>query len=263
MEKFGYRKYNKNFSKRQKIIMQTETEKIFAEQLEKLPPEVIDFLSSADWGNDLKEIGTLYNLSAEEIATFKMEVSFVLSGLVHPDDFKETLGKEIGMGGEFLDILVSATEQKIFASIRPALLAFFEKEDAEDSQENQNLPTQTEQKETASDFIDNLGVQLPSKAMVWNKTPDTAPDNLPTGEEGLFLPNLTPKSSNLGVELPSDAGSIESVQPFEEKMRRVFTVGQQSIDDLSLITPERQAVSPQNTNPSRIYHADPYREDVE
>ncbi len=243
--------------------MQTETEKIFTEQLGKLPPEIIDFISSSNWDTDIDEIGALYNLSPEETTQYKREVTLTLVGLVHPDEFKETLKQEMGMDGTFLDTIVATTEQRIFAPIRPALIAFIEAEDAKEIPEREGVSTPT----------DGADVGLPEKALlqnevpiipglvpppaiepekVWAKTPDVAPDNLPTGETESFLPNLTPKQANVETDVPH-----EDVPPFEEKMKRVFTAGQQSIDELAINTPNAQPVA------TRPYHADPYRESID
>ena len=243
--------------------MQTETEKIFAEQLGKLPPEIIDFISSTNWDADINEIGMLYNLSPEELQVYRREVTLTLVGLVHPDEFKETLKQEMGMDGTFLDTIVATTEQRIFAPVRPALIAFFEAEDAKETLEEGSVPEPMNEGEVT---LSNEALQQQEALIipglisppatepekVWAKKPDIAPDNLPTGEVESFLPNLTPKQTDLGTEVPS-----ESVPPFEEKMKRVFTAGQQSIDELAINTPQAQPVA------THSYHADPYREAIE
>src|SRR3972149_4972583 len=65
--------------------METETEQIFKEQLGKLPAEVVDFISSASWEENLDEIAALYNLPEKEQGDFKLEVTLVLAGLIPPD----------------------------------------------------------------------------------------------------------------------------------------------------------------------------------
>ncbi|MFZ2303215.1 MAG: hypothetical protein WAV98_00290, partial [Minisyncoccia bacterium] len=112
--------------------MENETEKILKEQLRKLPKEVRDFILSASWDTDADEIGSLYNLSEEEVALFKQEVTLVLAGLIHPDEFKDTLeGEGLVTNRAVLEAIVANVEEKIFAPIRPALISFFEKESSE------------------------------------------------------------------------------------------------------------------------------------
>ncbi|MBI5401028.1 MAG: hypothetical protein HZB12_02860 [Candidatus Yonathbacteria bacterium] len=257
--------------------MNNETEQIFTEQLGKLPKEVVDFISSANWDTDLDEIGSLYNLSEEELSNFKREVTLVLAGLVHPDEFGSMLEQEVGIHGAVLDAIVNATEQKIFAPVRPALIEFFESETRNDAEQTQTAAEEALVAPTSPSVVSGqlpVVPHIPPIPLVPNvppasRMPDVAPDNLPTGEEPeSFLPPLQPKSPNLGVELPSKLPS-KPAHPFEEKMKRVFTAGQQSMGDLTLEpAPPSESTQPQILVPTaptsaRVYHADPYREPVE
>lgn len=216
--------------------METETEKIFAEQLAKLPRVVVDFISSTNWDTDAEEIGSLYNLSGKALSDFTREVTFVLMGIIHPDEFSEVLEQELEIKGAILEALVANVEKKIFAPIRPALIEFFEKEAKENAEE---AP------------VEATTAEKPRMQM-----PDVAPDNLPTAEGDESL--LPPIPLKFGSEV---AGS--PAHPFEEKMKKVFTAGQQSLGDLA-IEPPSQASSPtQASKAPPIFHADPYREPIE
>lgn len=228
--------------------MEDETENVFKEQIGKLPKEVVAFLSSSNWSSDADEIGSLYNLSHEELVAFKREVTLVLAGLVHPDEFKEVLEQEVGIAGAVLDEIVKSVETKIFAPIRPALIEFLKKEDAEKTAEEPVV-----EKETATAPMEKPRVQIT----------DVAPDNLPVGEEiAPLIPLIPAKAPNLEAEPPS-----EPAHPFEEKMKKVFTAGQQSMGDLTIGAAAPASVEPQAPpqapNAPRIYHADPYREPIE
>lgn len=223
--------------------MNEETQQIFEEQMKKLPIEVVDFLSSANWDGDLDEIGSLYNLSEDELYNFKSEATLVLKGLVHPDEFGDNIEKEVGIQGAVRDAIVATVEQRIFAPVRSALVDFLEQEEGE---------------EVASGDKETIPEELPpakepevkeKKSTAWKS--GVAPDNLPVAEPPEYLtPPIPSKTSNLEVEPPSE-------HPFEEKMKRVFTAGQQTTGDLTL-TP----VAPQA--PSTAHHIyDPYRETIE
>lgn len=250
--------------------MDNETQKIFEEQVGKLPNEVVTFLSSSNWKTDIAEIGALYNLPEKELSDFKREVILVLVGLVHPDALKEMLSQEVGLRGAVLEALVSNVENKIFAPVRPALLEFFESETGEHESQLSKIENEIQKQEAS--------VSL-APAKEWGRMPDVAPDNLPTGEEeaGPLLPPIPQKSSP--SETPP-SWDITPTHPFEEKMKKVFTAGQQSMSDLTL-EPARQnspqenlggTVAPQapapvtpTSSPSNtpsISH-DPYREPVE
>lgn len=228
--------------------MEDETENVFKEQLSKLPKEVIAFLSSANWSGDTDEIGSLYNLSGEELVAFKREVTLVLAGLVHPDEFREVLEQEVGIAGAVLDEIVKSVETKIFAPIRPALIEFLKKEGAmEQAEVPPVLPVQD------VPIVPPISLDVP-------------PDNLPVAEEvAPLMPPIPSKAPNLEVEPPSEGG-VEPAHPFEEKMKKVFTAGQQSMGDLTIEPTTSSSIVPAVPDvppPPRIYHADPYREPIE
>jgi len=207
--------------------MDNEADQIFIEQLEKLPSTVVDFISSTDWDSYVDEIGSLYNLSEVDLSDFKQEVTLVLAGLVHPDEFKETLEKEAGIEGPVLEALVANVENKIFAPIRPALVEFFEKEARNDAEQTQSNMEETPMAPVSSSVVSGQMSNVP-------RMPDVAPDNLPTNEESeSFLPPLLPKNPNLETQRPSEEVVLPT-HPFEEKMKKVFTAGQQSLGDLAI-----------------------------
>lgn len=94
-------------------------------------------------------------------------------------------------------------------------------------------------------------VEIPAPTRTLEKMLDVAPDNLPIAEPPEYLtPPIPSKSANLEVEPPSE-------HPFEEKMKRVFTAGQQSMGELTL-----EPAAPATPAPARLAH-DPYREAIE
>lgn len=224
--------------------MYNATEKIFEDQLLKLPAVVVDFISSTTWDAGLDEIGSMYNLTEEDLNRFKRETTLVLTGLVHPDEFHSTLEHEVNLHGSVLDAIVSATEEKIFAPVRPALIEFFEQE-ASETAEIQNVSHAKE--------------ILRAPQRIWEREPDIAPDNLPTDKEHeSFLPPIPQKPTKADTDVPS--WEITPTHPFEEKMKKVFTAGQQSMGDLTIEPATPQVTQPDTT---RTYHADPYREPIE
>lgn len=235
--------------------MNNETQKIFEEQLVKLPAVVVDFISSTNWDADLNEIGSMYNLHEEQLGNFKQEATFVLAGLIHPDEFRGTLEKEVGLQGSVLDAVVDATEQRIFASIRTALVEFFEQEEIEVDNEEIEVDSETAEIQKVPP-----AQEIPrAPQRVWEREPDIAPDNLPTDEEqDSFLPPIPQKPPKADAGVPS--WDITPAHPFEEKMKKVFTAGQQSMGDLTIEPATPQVAQPDT---SRTYHADPYREPIE
>lgn len=100
-------------------------------------------------------------------------------------------------------------------------------------------------------------VENPAPAKEWGKTIDAAPENLPIADEALpLMPPIPPKT-------PASEQAETPAHPFEEKMKQVFTGGQQTIVDLAIEPATPSAPAPQVSNPPPIYRADPYREPIE
>lgn len=234
--------------------MENETEQIFEEQLKKLPKQVVDFLTSAEWSIDAEKIASNHNLSREESAAFEGEITLVLLGLTHPDEFTGILKKHLGLESSVAETLAKEVDEKIFATIRPALVEFFGELEEVPAEE----PVATEEVATVA-----LPVAPKAPQRTWEKELDIAPDNLPTNEEPeSFLPPIPPKNTTR-TENETPNWDITPAHPFEEKMKKVFTAGQQSMGELSLgpITP--QAPASQNDKPAAPLHTDLYREPIE
>lgn len=238
--------------------MDNETQKIFEEQLLKLPQEVVAFLSTASWNDELDSISSLYNLNDDQTTNLKREVALVLAGLVHPNAISSNLEQEAGINGAVLEAVVAAVEKKIFASVRTALVDFVEKEEAAIDA----TPATPEEAAVPTEPAPNVAPK-----------PVGAPENLPVAPEPEHLiPPIPPKMEAVFAPVPPQAE--EMGHPFEEKMKQVFTSGQPAADDLVLkpaaptamadtfVSPPTPA--PQETPkaaPSRL--ADPYREPIE
>ncbi|HBB44110.1 MAG: hypothetical protein UW27_C0007G0021 [Parcubacteria group bacterium GW2011_GWA1_44_13] len=229
--------------------MDNEAEKIFKEQLGKLPNEVTSFLSSAPWSEDLDEIGSLYNLPENELYGFKREATLALVGLVHPDAFSVMLEQEVGIKGAVLEALVANVEKKIFSPIRPALVEFFEKEARNDSVQTQAVAEEAPLAQASPSVVSGSVLNV-------HRIPDVAPENLPTEEGESLLTSFTP-------EFEEAEAKETPTHPFEEKMKKVFTAGQQSLGELAIEPSAPPLSATQAPKAPPIYQADPYREPIE
>lgn len=243
--------------------MNEETQKIFEDQLGILPGEVVSFLSSANWDAALNEIASLYNLSNDQLYGFKREATLVLVGLINPNEFGAALEKEVGIKGAVLEAVVKATEQKVFATVRQALVDFLG-EDGVITEETKVTPKEEGILPKAS--ID----EEPQKEIL-----HVVPENLPVSEDADQLLPLVPfkldeeDTEPLMPPIPPKNRSGENAEnpthPFEEKMQQVFTAQMEP-----LITPKIEpVVAPQtpsvydNTIKPLTPHTDPYREPIE
>ncbi|MEK7148487.1 MAG: hypothetical protein AAB770_01075 [Patescibacteria group bacterium] len=243
--------------------MDNETEKIIKEQARKLPAEVIAFLLSSNWSESLDEISSIYNFSDEERFVFKHEVVLVLTGLTYPDELLEMLVERVPTKrNTVLESVVADVEKKIFAPIRPALVDFFDREaEAYEKETRSEAPVATEAP------IEKLA----PTAHMWEKISGAVPENLPILESMKpLMPPIPPKTPNSEAR-PMAVGEVPA-HPFEEKMKKVFTAGQQSTGDLVIksepasaplsVVPPVPIVQNVPIAPS-TYRADPYREAIE
>lgn len=223
--------------------METETDKIFKKQLRILPEEVVDFISSTNWDEDLGEIGSLYNLSKEEVALLEREVTLVLMGLVHPDEFRDALEEEgVVTNRAVLEALVANVENKIFAPIRPALIEFLEKEAEKNTlaQAPDNLPTE----ETVESFLPKLTPKIIMPAPVGQEAVHPFEEKM----QDLFTAGQPPVS-NVAV--------APAIQNFPQE-----NLGGQAIPQT--FTPVAPAPQVQKAPPSSpLSSTDPYRETIE
>ncbi len=215
--------------------MDKKTDQLIDEQIRRLPHELNIFATSPDWQRVLDEISVRYALTKDVATSIKFEVLLTLIGLADPDAFKEELVKILLTRAETIDDIVAEVEQKIFAPIRPALIQFFESEQAKEV-ESEKLKVESGEKDMAN--------AEPIQSTTYNLQP--TPENLSIEKnvESSFI-KLIPK-----VATPDN----QPAHPFEEKMRQVFTGASIEIGNTPNIPPA--------TLTGNLHH-DPYREAVE
>jgi len=211
-------------------------------------------------------------------------VNFVILGLLSEDDFTAKCQETLGLTAEDTAELGQIISREIFIPMEEIRVASIEKQkreeeedrelfgevpdtifekrvpsldEMESAQEESLLPEAPMEGET---FV--LPAEVPAPGMIypdatstkiWERSPEVVPQNLPTEETTeSFLPNLTPKTTE---PEPTLVASPE-VHPFEEKMQKVFTAGQQSMGDLTITQAVAQAPRPASLG-------DPYREPIE
>ncbi len=236
--------------------MNNDISQIIEEQSAKLPTEIRDFLASSGWDVALDSIVEKFAITGNVRVEFHNEILIILLGLMHPDAFRGEIEKFLLTRAEIIDAIVAEVEEKIFVPIRPSLIAFFESERAT-AEAEQVMPS-----EYSSEAL--VEAPTPGQIMLLEKTSDTPPENLPI-EKTMELPflKLIPK-----VSTPDD----QSIHPFEEKMKIVFTSAPAYADtgSLPLATQEEiptppQILSEQNLSEQAAINLrhDPYREAVE
>ncbi len=231
--------------------MDNNTLQAIKEQSVKLPTEVRNFIASSNWDETLGTILSHSETPEAKHGVFQNEVLLVLIGLVHVNAFRSQLAEQLGEYNVTIDAVADEVDEKIFAPIRPILIEFFENEQAKEivakeraelsspqneefvgveSEEHLNPSGDTINPPTSTHTSGYTLTPTPSPydlqpipAHIWEKTPDIAPDNLPTGEPESFLPELTPKSPSPPLNPSGHTLAPSPLNPFEEKMKKVFT----------------------------------------
>ncbi len=275
-----------------------------------LPYEIHKILSTSDIERKVQKIGVEAGLLIDQMKTLSGIANFAILGLFVGKDIEaeiknsleitEPQSKEIAekVSTEILkpinELKVKVLAEEKLKRDRERLAAM--EEENERIEEDNEARWAGEEKKLAEDIVketDELSspqsesseyssealieIQPPKQAMLLEKAPDIAPENLPIEKVAeSFLPYLIPKVT------PPDS---VPVHPFEEKMKQVFTSTPAEIGNIALaplekvsalaqILPEQnlgEQTPPAQTNTPSIPPApatgnlrhDPYREATE
>ncbi len=100
----------------------TELQKQIAEHFSKLPPEVATVFSSMTWVDKAEEVGRKNNLNDNQIQSLIMETSLALLGVIHIDQYEESIIQELSISKEISAPILVDMDKEVFTSIRPALV---------------------------------------------------------------------------------------------------------------------------------------------
>ena len=255
------------------------TDQQIEQAFDSLPDVTQDMLFTPETENTVQKIGIQVGLLSEQLEALTSATNFAIMGLLSEPDLETEIKNNFHFSDTQTKDLVQKISTEILAPINSLRLKALAEQKAneekeklealEDEADKQLLSgIEAEPQEAPSEYSSEAPVAPPAPVIqpappapprVWEKTPDIAPDNLPTEETTeSFLPNLTPKTVS---QTPSDG-----VHPFEQKMKQVFTGSIPANGDLVLETP---SPSPTQTLPEQKLvaqaprPADPYREPIE
>lgn len=266
------------------------TEEQIERQFNLLPEEVQDNLFTPAIETKVHGVGNSTGLTEEQSKSLTTLVNFVILGLIQENDFPKIIEQELKISPEDTVKLTDGITREIFIpinEIKAEAIKIAEEHRQEEidlfgaplntvlpsssyeareinvfvpqkEQEHieQTLPQADTEEAPVSTFSQIIN---PTPVRTWEKTPEVIPDNLPTQEKEIeesFLPNLAPKT----IESDTETKTKGDEHPFEEKMKKVFTAGQQSMGDLNIESPRGEQPT---TTPPPTYHVDPYREPIE
>lgn len=94
-----------------------EQDKLIAEQIKTLPPELQSAIEAVPWRNLAKEISNTNGLSVEQQESFEQETMFVIYGFENPNDYVSNMARELGVSEDTANILANLAAEKIFNPI--------------------------------------------------------------------------------------------------------------------------------------------------
>ncbi|MBI3888347.1 hypothetical protein HY311_00970 [Candidatus Nomurabacteria bacterium] len=104
----------------------TELQQNVALYYSKLTPKLQEIFSSMKWLETLQQISTKHDLTKAQQETLGTEMTLVLLGIIHLDEYKKNLELDLGLQKEFLDNILAEINESIIKTIRPELLNVFD-----------------------------------------------------------------------------------------------------------------------------------------
>lgn len=135
------------------------------ERLAELPESLSLAIKESNWERAVFDIGNKYNLHIDDIGILQNELILVLTGIVHPDEFKKVLTDELGLDVDKSESIISdineIVNQKIKDKIKKILeekessINEFEKDTLKNAGvgigEEEDLPVEPQQEKNTSD----------------------------------------------------------------------------------------------------------------
>ncbi|MBI2609786.1 hypothetical protein HYW53_01245 [Candidatus Giovannonibacteria bacterium] len=88
---------------------------------EKLPPDLMDAIYSANTPEIIERISKKYGLLIDKMGLLAEETGLVMFGITHPSDFIANLKQKLGVGQETARKIAEDVNQQIFAKVRESL----------------------------------------------------------------------------------------------------------------------------------------------
>jgi len=122
----------------------------------KLPVELQQFFSSMEWMRILNNISEKYSLNEEQISTLGTETTILLLGIVHADEYKKTLEKNINLPKNIFETMFSEIDNSILKNIYTELDQAF----------TINVDSLLEEKYGGDKKLDERFINLPKEVQV-------------------------------------------------------------------------------------------------
>jgi hypothetical protein len=222
--------------------MDQETQKIIAEQMKKLPKDVIAAIISVDYKTKLVEITHRQKLLIDQAGKLEMETTLVMMGLEPLADFIGNIEREMGLNTIRAKEVALDVSENIFKPIRNSL-------------QKMNADLEKEEEAGPNDVVEG-GEPEVTKFTNSNEAELNRDQILSEIENPVLNNPTTPlRESSVGQTVSNNSLEIrpkQEINIYENKMTAVTVTPQQIV-----------TAKPENKLPEvalKTYKADPYRE---
>jgi hypothetical protein len=207
--------------------MDLEFKKKIEERFKEIPEVLAGAIKASHWESIVFDIGRRHMLHVDEIGEIQNELILVLTGIVHPDEFRRIVISEIGIPEDKADVVIEEINQQVNEKIKDSLKSVMASQ--REVSADERVPTEGEILSSERNVLHASGIRLGDE-----------PDPIPTI---IIKEPITPVASEAKpVSLSTKpAESIEVVKPTVFKTR----------------------ISPAEVSDAGKGFSDPYREPVE
>ena len=208
--------------------MDLEFKKKIEERFKEIPEVLASAIKASNWESIVFDIGRRHSLHVDDIGDIQNELILVLTGIVHPDEFRRIVIEEIGVPEDKADVIIDELNTQINQKIKESLKAIEldrEKYPVDDDIDEGKIQT------SERDILHNSGIRLGDE-----------PDE------------VRPEPVSIPVSKPEPAQNVvvEKKEPDVEVAK-----------NLAVPAVFKTRISPAEVKEAGKIYSDPYREPVE
>ncbi len=211
--------------------MDLEFKKKIEERMKQLPSVLAKAIKASNWESIVFDIGRRHSLHVDDIGDLQNELILVLTGIVHPDEFRHIVISEIGIPEDKADVIIEEINDQVNEKIKNELKSIMDDADEDKTVDTESGELAGSEKEVLRDSGIRLGDDVDETAN--QHTPPVA-DGVEAPTVAVQAPKPEPKPVN-----PVTAKIIAEPQVFKTR------------------------ISPAEVGEAGRGFSDPYREPVE
>lgn len=245
--------------------MNEDLQKIIAEQMKKLPKDVVEAIISVDYKAQLEEITKLEKLLMDKAAKLEMETTLVMMGLEPLNDYVDNLARELEISTLKAKEIALMVSEKIFKPIRESLHAMNSGAEAETDTGPNSMPADHKGKDShnlnRAEILKEIEnpVKQTGTAPVINTTADInlAPET---------VENTEPETHEIAINTKRELETLD-VTPYQKDVVPPSSLVSTKMSDTVITKRQVLEAEPSNKLPEVTKKiptsgTDPYREPI-